>query len=93
MALYKQLSITIADSALRVTVLFLPKQAFLLGISIRVTCRNAAPNHSDGPYLVSPSVSQCKFYGGPLCFQLVTSNRKPEETVTVQIFAYFDGLF
>ena len=91
MALYKQLSI--ADSALRVNVLFLPKQAFLLGISIRVICRNALPNHSGDPYLISPSVSQCKFYGGPLCLQLVTSNRKPEETVTVQIFAYFDGLF
>ena len=73
--------------------LFLPKQAFLLGISTRVVCRNTSLNHSDGPYLVSPSVSQCKFYGGPLCLQLVTSNRKPEETITMQFYAYFDGLF
>ena len=73
--------------------LFLPKQAFLLGISTRVVCRNASLNHSGGPYLVSPNVSQCKFYGGPLCLQLVTSNRKQEETITMQIFAYFDGLF
>ena len=40
--------------------LFLPKQAFLLGISTRVVCRNASPNHSVGPYLVSLSASQCK---------------------------------
>ena len=73
--------------------LFLPKQAFLLGISTRVTCRNALLNHSGGPYLVSQGVSQCKFYGDPLCLQLVTSNRKPEETITMQIFAYFNGLF
>ena len=68
--------------------LFLPKQVSLLGISTRVTCRNASLNHSGGPYLVSPSVSQCKSYGGPLCLQLVTYNRKPEETVTMQNFAY-----
>ena len=73
--------------------LFLPKQAFLLGISTRVVCRNASLNHSGGPYLVSPSVSQYNFYGGPLCLQLVTSNRKPEETITIQFFEYFDGLF
>ena len=77
------------------SVLFLPKQAFLLSIStsLRVVSRNASLNHSGGPYLVSLSVSQCKFYGGPLCLQLVTSNRKPEETITMQIFAYFEGLF
>ena len=80
-------------SVLCQSALFLPKRAFLLGISTRVVCRNASPNHSGGPYLVSPSVSQCKFYGGPLCLQLMTSNRKPEETITMQIFAYFDGLF
>ena len=72
--------------------LFLPKQAFLLGISTRIVCRNTSLNHSGGPYLVFPSVSQCKFYGGPLCLQLVTSNRKPEKTITMQIFAYFDTL-
>ena len=80
-------------SALYQSTLFLSKQAFLLGIDTTVVCRNASLNHSGGLYLVSPSVSQCKFYGGPLCLQLVMSNRKPEETITMQIFAYFDGLF
>ena len=73
--------------------LFLSKQAFLLGISTRVVYRNASLNHSGGPYLVSPSVSQCKYYGGPLCLQLVTSNRKPEVTITMQIFAYLTAYF
>ena len=45
------------------------------------------------PYTYIPSVSQCKFHGGPLCLRLVTYNRKPEETITMQIFAYFDSLF
>ena len=36
------------------------------------------------------SFGKSLFYGGPLCLQLVTSNRKPEKTITMQIF---DGLF
>ena len=33
------------------------------------------------------------FYGGPIPIQPVTSNRKTEETITLQNFAYFNSLF
>ena len=80
-------------STLCQSTLFLSKQAFLLGISTRVVCRNTSLNHSGGLYLISPNVPQCKFYGGPLCLQLVTSNHKLEETITMQTFAYFEAYF
>ena len=72
---------------------FNPKQALLLDIGTRATCINASLAHSTDLYLVSPTCFLYKFYGGPLCIQLVTSNSKMEETNTMQIFAYFDCLF
>ena len=59
------------------------KQAFLLDIGTRETCINASLTHSNDPCLVSPTCFQYKSYGGPLCIELVTYYRKPEETVIV----------
>ena len=68
-------------------------QVFLLGVSTRVTCRNISLNHSGGPYVVSSSASQCKFYGGPLCLQFVMYNRKLEEIIFLHTLkAYFNAL-
>ena len=67
---------------------FHTKQVFLLDIDNRATCINASPTHSNDLYLVSPIYFHCKSYGNPLYIQLVTSNRKTEETIIMQIFAY-----
>ena len=72
---------------------FVPER-FLSGFLTRfLFCRNALLNHFDSPCFVSQTHFHCKFNGVPLCVQLVTSNHKTEETITMQIFAYFDSLF
>ena len=84
-------------SALCQSASFHPKQALLLDIgTTRATCINASLTHSNDRYLVSPTCFQYKFYGGSLCIQLVMSNRKTEETITMQFLliltAYFTTL-
>ena len=70
------------------------KTSFLTGISTRVACGNTSLNHSGGPYFVSPSVSQCKFYGGPLYLRHQTANqKKPLQCKFLHILmAYFNAL-
>ena len=61
-----------ADFALLVKARFPVKQAFLLDLSTRPTCRNALPNYSGDLFLVLLMRFHCKSYGALTSIHPVT---------------------
>ena len=73
-----------------------PKNAFLLYISARVTCRNTLSNDSDDRRFVSQTCFHCQFYCVSLCVQLVMYYAKWKKPLEFEFWyilpAYFTTL-
>ena len=86
---FKQ-SRTLGRPVLHTTALCSSKNTFLLYSSTRVTRRNTLLNNSDDQCFVSETWFHCQYHCISLCVQVLC---KTEETIRMQILAYFVSLF